>query len=269
MGYAFSHLEVFENALRHTPSGLILDVDGVVSADIGVESEPATVLCEHLKNLSGGLDLLSLISKNDARRMCQAVDINNITYLGSNGTENITDGRYRTSEDFPESASTVNLALNELDHLSQIEGLAIQKRGLHIHINYKNCRNPQSVMKLILMVLQESPIAGTFRISRKTGIFELMPPSAPSKTWNILELIDKHQLRSLVYIGCDASDIPIFREVRSMRNKGKLLGFTVAVARPGILPRLLHEADFTLSGLPDTRRFLEWLSQTMTPAISV
>ena len=88
-------------------------------------------------------------------------------------------------------------------------------------------------------------------------VVELRPPVEADKGSAVKELIRDCRLGGGLYLGDDASDVDAFR---AMRREGFA---AVAVTGEETRDEVAREADYTLNGVSDTARFLEWLVETV------
>ena len=82
----------------------------------------------------------------------------------------------------------------------------------------------------------------------------------------VLQLIKEYNLQGGIYLGDDFTDIDAFRAIRAASRDSNFQGFAIGITSREMPARLLSEADFTLNGITDVERFLEWLSQTAPQA---
>jgi len=92
----------------------------------------------------------------------------------------------------------------------------------------------------------------------------LLPAVKIDKGTALLDLIQKYDLRGGVYLGDDLTDIDAFRAIHAACRDLDFQGFAIGVTSQEMPEKLTEEADFTLNGVNDVERFLEWLSQIVT-----
>ena len=73
------------------------------------------------------------------------------------------------------------------------------------------------------------------------------------------ELIREYQLRAAIYLGDDLTDVDAFRAIYEARAPD-FDGICLAVIDKETMPEVEEGADFTLNGVSEVERFLEWLA---------
>ncbi|GAG89867.1 unnamed protein product [marine sediment metagenome] len=95
----------------------------------------------------------------------------------------------------------------------------------------------------------------------------LLPPVEVNKGTVVSELIQEYNLQGGIYLGDDLTDIDAFRAIHAASRDLDFQGFAIGIISQEMPEKLVAETDFTLNGVNDVGRFLEWLSQT-TPQSS-
>jgi trehalose 6-phosphate phosphatase len=72
----------------------------------------------------------------------------------------------------------------------------------------------------------------------------------------------EYQLRSAIYLGDDLTDLDAFRAIHGCRSPD-FDGISLAVLSKETAPEVEKEADFTLAGVDEVERFLEWLTHAV------
>lgn len=94
---------------------------------------------------------------------------------------------------------------------------------------------------------------------------DLLPPVKMNKGTATLDLIHRYNLQGGIYLGDDQTDFDAFRAIHSASLNSDFKGFAIGVTGQEMPPGLEAEADFTLNGVKDVERFLNWMSQSFSP----
>ena len=70
-------------------------------------------------------------------------------------------------------------------------------------------------------------------------------------------------MRGGVYLGDDLTAIDAFRAIHAACHDLDFKGFAIGITSQEMPEKLAEEADFTLNGVNDVERFLNWLYQTV------
>ena len=268
MPYLLENLDSITKILRRTPFGLITDVDGTIS-NIAPTPQAAEVspLCRHaLAILVQRLALVAAISGRPAVEVRNMIKVDGMVYIGNHGLERWEKGNLNPSEDIADYSAVITATINELTSVLSRPGIILEDKGITATIHYRLCSNHQAAKQKIMAALKKVTPAKRLRIISGKMSINLLPPVDINKGTAVIKLIKEYSLRAGVYLGDDVTDIDAFKAIRSASRNSDFQGFTIGVTSREMPKRLLDESDFTLNGINDVARFLEWLSQTVPPA---
>jgi trehalose-phosphatase len=97
---------------------------------------------------------------------------------------------------------------------------------------------------------------------------DLLPPVKANKGTALLHLIEEYHLHSGIYLGDDTSDIDAFKAIHVASHDLDFQGFAIGIINQEAPEEMEAEADFTLNGVSEVERFLQWMSHTL-PHVSV
>ena len=264
MPYVFEHLNLIGGVLRRSPFGLITDFDGTISqtAPTPQEAEVSPLCRQYLSALCNQLALVAAISGRPAIEVRDMVKIDGMVYIGNHGLERWSGGLSEFPREAQNYFEVVKAAIEELTPLLSIEGISIQDKGITATIHYRLCPEPQSAEKDILSALENSPHARRLQIMQEKMAIDLLPPVKVNKGTATLDLIQRYNLQGGIYLGDDQTDFDAFRAIRSASRDSDFQGFAIGITSQEMPQELEAEADFTLNGIKNVERFLNWISQT-------
>jgi trehalose-phosphatase len=136
----------------------------------------------------------------------------------------------------------------------------LEEKGIAFSLHYRNCAD-KAVRNHILAVLA---LVGQARAKIVEGkqVVEVVPAELPDKGWAFGRLLAAHAIESVVYLGDDLSDVPVFLEVRRRREAG-LPGLALAVVDAETPQAVIEGADLALPGVAGTSAFLAQLVATL------
>jgi len=263
--YAFEHLDLIEEVLRRSPFGLITDVDGTISQTAPTPQQASvSPLCYHyLSLLCSHLALVAAMSGRPAAEVKYMIKIDGMVYMGNHGLERWTEGHSEFPRDVQNYSKVVKDAIKELTPLLSIPGVTIEDKGITATIHYRLCPEPQSVEKVILAAIEDSPRVRSLRVIQERMAIDLLPPVDVNKGMATLDLIQGYNLHGCIYLGNDTTDIDAFRAIHAASHDLNFQGFAIGIITQETPEKLVVEADFTLNGVNDVERFLMWMSQTV------
>ena len=264
MPYVFDNLNLIVGALRRSPFGLITDFDGTISetAPTPQQAEVSPLCRQYLSALCNQLALVAAISGRPAIEVRDMVKIDGMVYIGNHGLERWSGGLSEFPREAQNYFEVVKAAIEELTPLLSIEGISIQDKGITATIHYRLCPDPQSAEKDILSALENSPHARRLQIMQEKMAIDLLPPVKVNKGTATLDLIQRYNLQGGIYLGDDQTDFDAFRAIRSASRDSDFQGFAIGITSQEMPQELEAEADFTLNGIKNVERFLNWISQT-------
>ena len=264
MPYVFDNLNLIVGALRRSPFGLITDFDGTISetAPTPQQAEVSPLCRQYLSALCNQLALVAAISGRPAIEVRDMVKIDGMVYIGNHGLERWSGGLSEFPREAQNYFEVVRAAIEELTPLLSIEGISIQDKGITATIHYRLCPDPQSAEKDILSALENSPHARRLQIMQEKMAIDLLPPVKVNKGTATLDLIQRYNLQGGIYLGDDQTDFDAFRAIRSASRDSDFQGFAIGITSQEMPQELEAEADFTLNGIKNVERFLNWISQT-------
>lgn len=255
MSDVFDNLDAIAGLLSRSPFGLITDIDGTVSgiAPSPQEAEVHPECKAHLSRLVGRLPLVAAISGRPAAEAQRMVGVAGMVYIGNHGLERWRNGVTEYIEGAEVYREKLAAARKELEDSLSVDGLYMEDKGVSLSIHYRNCPDRQQARGSILQRIEESRSAGGFKVVEGKMVVELRPPVEADKGSAVRGLISDYGLRGGLYLGDDASDIDAFR---AMRGEGFA---AVCVLGEETRDDVVREARYTLSGVSDAARFLDWL----------
>jgi len=262
--YAFNHLDSIAQALRQSPFGLITDVDGTISpiAPTPQQARGSPLCRRYLTLLCQQIALVAAISGRPAAEAKEMIDIGGMVYIGNHGLERLIDDHSELTEDARSYPAVVKSAIGELSPLLSIEGIIIENKGITATIHYRGCPDPKLAEKHILAAVQNSPQARKLQVMPGRMAINLLPPVTVNKGTATLNLIQEYHLHGGIYLGDDVTDIEAFRVIRAAPRDLDFQGLAIGITSEETPETLTKEADFTLKGVSDVERFLEWMSRT-------
>lgn len=259
MSYLFENLDVIRGLLARSPFGLITDIDGTISdiAPSPVEAEVHPECKAHLARLVRRLPLVAAISGRPAAEAQNMLGVDGMVYIGNHGLERWRNGVTEYIDGVQAYREKLAAARKELKGLLSIEGLHMEDKGVSLSIHYRGCPDVQQAKGSILQWIEGSRSAEGFKVVEGKMVVELRPPVEADKGSAVEGLIRDYRLRGGLYLGDDASDIDAFRVMHGE-------GFAaVCVIAKETRDEVVREADYSLNGVSDVARLLEWLVATI------
>jgi len=266
MPYLFENLDKLRELLRISPFGLITDVDGTISLTAQTPQQAVvTPLCRHyLSILSKHITLVAAVSGRPVMELKDMVNIEGMRYIGNHGMEILVNNRPALNQNVLIYSEAIKSMIKGLKPLLSMDGITIQNKGVTATIHYRLSSSPRKMKEKIMTAIAGSPDAGKLRVVHEKMAVDLLPPVDINKGTSVLDLIKEYELQSGIYLGDDTTDIDAFRAIRKAGHSNRFRGFSIAVLNEESPKTITREVDFTLNGVPDVERFLEWAVQILT-----
>jgi trehalose 6-phosphate phosphatase len=257
-----STIATCRTVLARRPSGLFADIDGTLSP-IAPTPEGAIVpdrIRAALATLAGRVDLLVAITGrgvDDARRL---VGLDQIGYVGNHGLERWHEGRvvvHRRAEPY---VPLVAGALRDLARAVPLAGLIFEDKGATASIHYRLAPDPAAARAALLRAIERSPSASGLRAVDGRLVLNLLPPLRLDKGYAVEELVREHDLRGVLFLGDDVTDLDAFRALRRLRAGQDIETLGVGVFSPEGPPELAELADVSVDGVDAVAALLEALA---------
>lgn len=260
---ALSSLEEIRKELRDKRPFVALDYDGTLTPI--VERPELAVLSDEMRAAVSALAdrcTVAVISGRDLQDVRNLVGLENLFYAGSHGFDIAGPaGKKVESQQGDAFLPTLDEAERELEsRLEPIEGSQIERKKYSIAVHFRRVAPDRAadVEAAVDDVLKQHD-----RLRKGLGkkVFELQPKlewhKGKALRW-LMEVLELNGSDVLAfYIGDDVTDEDAFRE---LRNDG--CGILVLDAESGGNSDR-SAARYTLNGCPETRAFLEQLTETL------
>lgn len=266
--FDFDNLTRIKETLQRFPFGLVTDIDGTISPTAATPQQ-ATVSppCRHyLDLLSQQLTLVAAISGRSSLTIKDMLGIPSMVYVGNHGLERWAGGTTRVRADLEDFPPLITAVLAALRPLLEIKGVSFEDKGLSASVHYRLTANPEAAKRDILARLRRLPQANRFKVLENKMVIDLVPKVEADKGTALLALIREYRLKGGLYLGDDLTDIPAFRALHQAARELDFQGYAIGVTSAEMPPMLAQEADFTLNGVAEVARFLEWLYQAIAQA---
>jgi trehalose 6-phosphate phosphatase len=258
--------ELFRPVFEASRSGLITDVDGVISP-IVERPEDAYITPRSLELLAAlvqHLPVVGVISGRSAADVHQRVGIDGLEYVGNHGLERWAGDHVEVTPSVAPYRPALVAAIEELEkhHRAQPELLhhmQIEDKGATLTVHYRRVAQPEAAHDYLDPILNEIALRQEIELFPGRMIFELRPPIPMNKGTAFEALIKNHQLDAAIYIGDDTTDADAMRVARSLRASSECYAVGVGVLSEDTPSVVLEAADVFASSISDVESFFEWL----------
>jgi trehalose 6-phosphate phosphatase len=242
--------------LLQTPSAVITDIDGTISA---IAATPAEAMVD--PGAKAALDLLTqrlaavaVVSGRACQDGAVMVGLPDLTYVGNHGLERIARGMPWTHPTAAAAQPAIAAALAEIETAARatadLPWLIVENKGVTGTIHYRLAPDPALAIALLEPLVRDAATRHGLRMTLGRMIFEVRPPLAVNKGTAIRELAEELGLRGIVFFGDDVTDVDAFRTLRDMRASGDAATLRVGVLGPDTSPLVLEEIDLSIAGVP-------------------
>ena len=248
--------------LSARPSGLCSDIDGTLSPIVRVP-EGATVpdgIKQALVTLARRLDLVAAItgrSVEDARRL---VGLDAIAYVGNHGLERWRGGKVATHPLAERYVPLIRAVIGRLAAEVDVPGVIFEDKGATASVHYRLASDPPATRALLLATLARDPHAEELRVVEGRMVLNVLPRLELNKGRAVEELVDEHQLRGLVFVGDDVTDLDAFRALAALRESRGLATLSIAVLSPEAPPELTAATDAAVASVAAVKSLLRALA---------
>ena len=261
----FDHLDALEDALHARPFGLITDVDGVL-AEIAPTAESARVdpACRRfLAELVQRLELVAVVSGRSLEVVRDLVGVPGLVYVGNHGLEFWRNGRVELHPGAEAYRDSTARLMARFAPILAPRGVTLEDKTVGIVFHYTQSQDPPAARNAVLHAIEQEAAARPFHLVETRRVVELRPPLDATKGTAVTALARQYGLRGVLYMGDDFPDVDAFRAVRKLANEERVKGLAILVDNPEVTAEVRSQADYTLSGVPEVARLLQWITQTL------
>ncbi len=258
-------LALARDALAHEPAGLLTDFDGTLST---IARDPSSARLvdgagHALAALADRLAVVAIVTGRaplDARRLTL---VPGLLIAGNHGMEWLEPGAEEAYAG-PE-ASSVNERLDEvLARLPELPGVMPEHKGVSASVHYRNAPDPEAARAAILRALGDVEEHG-LRVGHGRMIVELRPVGLGDKGSAARAIAARFDLRGVVVMGDDVTDLDMFLAVADLRDAGRIRATIIGVggADHEVPPDVVSAADAMLPDPIAAAEFLARLAATV------
>jgi trehalose 6-phosphate phosphatase len=242
--------------LRQTPSAVVTDIDGTVSA---IAPTPAEAMVDPgakaaLALLAERLTAVAVVSGRAPQDGVAMVGLPELIYVGNHGLERIARGTPWTHPVAAAAQPAIAAALAEIEIAARaaadVPWLLIENKGVTGTVHYRLAPDQIAAAALLEPLARAAADRHGLRLTSGRMIFEVRPALAVNKGTAIRELAQDLDLRGIVFFGDDVTDVDAFRALRELREAGEAATLRVGVLGPDTSPAVLAEIDMSVVGVP-------------------
>jgi trehalose-phosphatase len=263
MAVPLTHLAPLLPLLREAPFGLITDLDGTISpiADTPAAAAVSPACRRHLKAIAARVTLVAVASGRTVEETRQMVGLDGIVYVGLHGFS-LTMPSVWSEASAGAYTALARTVLDELRSAIVLPGIVFEDKGPLIAVHYRQAADPSAARQAILDAIAGAPTARRFARHEGKMVVELRPPAPQVHKGTVVRHLAAQQaLRSILYLGDDATDIDAFRAVREATA---FRGASVVVTGEETPPEVLAAADYRVEGVAG----VEWLLGEVARAVA-
>jgi trehalose 6-phosphate phosphatase len=243
------------DVLRQTPSAVVTDIDGTISA---IAPTPAEAMVDPgakaaLALLAERLAVVAVVSGRAPQDGAAMVGLPELIYVGNHGLERVARGTPWTHPLAAAAQPAIAAALTEIESAARaaadVPWLLVENKGVTGTIHYRLAPDQIAAAALLEPLAREAATRHGLRLTLGRMIFEVRPALAVNKGTAIRELAQDLDLRGIVFFGDDVTDVDAFRALRELREAGEAATLRVGVLGPETSPAVLAEIDVSVNGV--------------------
>ena len=243
------------DTLRHTPAGLVTDIDGTISAIAPTPAEAVVTadVRESLRRLSERLAVVTVISGRAAAAGEAMVGVPDLIYVGNHGMERCHRGLPSAHPVAVASMDAVAAALDEIAVAARAgghdAGMIVENKGLSGTVHYRLAPEPEAARAALLPLAVAAADRHGLVVTEGRLIVELRPNVVVNKGTAIVDLAAEHSLRGIVFLGDDLTDVDGFVALRKLREAGQVRTLCVGVLSDETPQQVVETIDIGVRGV--------------------
>jgi trehalose 6-phosphate phosphatase len=261
--YLLDNLDYLKTYKNDTSTAIVTDVDGTIS-EIAPTPDEAVVtesMRKELVKLNKKFQLIAVISGRSVLNAREMVGVEGLLYVGNHGMEFLKNGQISIDPSVEKYLPQIKKTGQKLKNgdLSQINGLMFEDKGICYSIHYRLASSPENIREKLLTTLQDDPECKNLKISEGRRLVELKPPINLDKGTMLESIIDQYNLKKIIYLGDDITDVDAFNKLKELENEGKIKGDSFLVCSSEIPSYVKKHSSFFVNGVDEILKFFQWL----------
>ncbi|MGC9517788.1 MAG: trehalose-phosphatase [Methanomicrobiales archaeon] len=262
--YLFSNLDELKTFRDDIDTAIVTDIDGTISK-IAPTPDSAFVdplIRKFLFKLVGKFKLVAAVSGRCVEDARQMLAIDGILYVGNHGLEYLKDGERYIEPEVVEILPYLNEVAQKIqqEELSEIPGIIFEEKGVCFSIHYRQCKDSEKTKKMILDCLKNLE-SKDMKVTQGRRLVEIRPPVAYNKGSILEKIIVDNNLKKVIYLGDDITDVDAFDKIKEMVSLNKIKGASIAVESEEVPEYVMDRADYLVNNVDQVGRFFQWLTE--------
>ena len=259
---AWRDRERVRDIMAQRPWGLVTDLDGTISPIVPNPDE-ATVspaIRAALTRLTSRAEVVAVLSGRKVQQAREITGVQGITYIGQHGLERLEGDALRLAQDAEPFLPVIAAAMDEIEHALKHPGVRVERKGITATIHYRNAAEPEAARFAILQAVSQSRTADGLKIAEGRKVVEVRPALLHNKGIALRELVEAHNLRGVIYLGDDVTDIDAFYAIHGLQ-KAHITAVAIGVVSSENKPEFRYAADAILTSVDEVEQLLSWMAE--------
>jgi trehalose 6-phosphate phosphatase len=195
------------------------------------------------------------------------LNVSDLIYIGNHGMERLHRDEIWHNPDAAAAITAIAAAADEV--AAAFSGpevqdwLLIENKGVSATVHYRLAPDPVTAQVLLLPVISAAAARHGVIVTEGRLIFELRPNVAINKGTALVDLVAERQLRGLIFLGDDLTDVDGFLALQQLRAAGEIEGLAIGVLGAESHPRVRETMDIGIPGVPAAAALLAAISQQL------
>lgn len=254
--------------LETPPAAVVCDIDGTLS-DIAATPEAAHITDDirvSLARLARRLAVVAIVSGRSAPVAAAMVGLPELIYIGNHGMERLHGQEIWQN---PDAAAAITAIVSAVGAIAAAfatqpaDWLLLENKGVSATMHYRLAPDPIAARTMLLPVVSAAAARHGLIVTEGRLIVELRPNVAINKGTALTDLVSRHGVRGLLFLGDDLTDVDGFLALQAMRQAGTLDGLAIGVLGLESHPRVRETMDVGIPGVPAAAALLERLSERL------
>ena len=263
------HIDVCKALIGCNRPSLIVDFDGTLSE---LKPNPSDAIIDPvcltlLEELDTFLPLIAIVSGRSIADLQTKIQLKSVELYGNHGAEKFISGNSISPSPTEVNLSQVSDLLTFLKSEVCLPGLFFEDKTFSASVHYRISEDHDLVRKKLTEALRLAPKIDNLEIFWGREILEIRPTAQLNKGYAIQDIYERHQPKSMVFVGDDTTDIDGLAHLTKLRNSGLIMGLAVAVKSSSVNQNLLRMADTYVEDIDGVRNLLNWMLKNWSPDI--
>lgn len=262
--YLFDHYYELREFKNDSKTAIITDIDGTISEIVPTPMEAVVKpeIRDIVEEIANKFEFTGVMTGRSIKNAMDMMKSKKIIYIGNHGLEQFKNGKIHIEPEVEEYIPVIKkLAESIQKQLVNYECILFQDKELSFTVHYRLCNDGEEIRKRALDAITSIKESKDLKIAEGRKVIEIRPPIGHDKGTILQKFIFDNNIKKIIYLGDDITDVDAFNELNKLRNEGMIETFSIVVSSKETPDYVKESADYYVNSVDEVQNFFKWLSE--------